>query len=100
MFKRTVLRQMVATYPRARLICLGDNRYGDPRAYTGVCDRIFIRKAIRSNRNIPAEFSGTVFRRYNRAIQSKVVRGVPRRMAHRRHWVVRIPGYTGIRVGR
>jgi hypothetical protein len=100
MFKRTVLRQLVATYPRARLICLGDNRYGDPRAYSGLCDRTFIRRAIGSDRNVPSGFQGMRFRRYDRKMRSAIVQGVPRRLTHRRQWVVRVSGFPGIRVGR
>lgn len=64
-FKVKILRRIRRRFPVARIVCLGDDRFGDAIAYSGRCHASFVRRAVQSSKNVPREFSGERFRRYN-----------------------------------
>jgi hypothetical protein len=54
-FKFRLLRMIRATYPWARVVCVGDNAAGDGYAFRENCDSMFLRRAIPSLRNVPCD---------------------------------------------
>jgi hypothetical protein len=103
-FKRCVLRKLVAAYPYARLLCLGDNRYGDAIAYSDICDRVLIRRipGTSADRNLPPRFDGRVFRRYDRRTLTALLPSEEAAAAEEEEGkgIVYIPSLAGVPVGR
>jgi hypothetical protein len=57
-YKQAVIERIKATYPNAKLIGIGDDKYGDAIAYTNTGVKAFIHDVKPDHANIPKGFSG------------------------------------------
>lgn len=58
-YKLSVLLKLKATYPKAQIFGLGDDKFGDAIAYTKAGAKAYIHDVYPDDHNIPADFSGT-----------------------------------------
>lgn len=75
-FKTARLAELRAAFPKAQLIGLGDDKYGDAIAYTRAGATAFIRDVRPGDDNLPAGFAGTQTRAYDAAFRARVLAAV------------------------
>ncbi len=71
-YKAQRLDQLKATFPKAQIFGLGDDKYGDAVAYTAVQAKTYIHDVRAGDDNIPKHFNGVLTARYDRAFQKRV----------------------------
>lgn len=98
LYKARVLRRVRRAYPQAKLVCIGDDRYGDAYAYTGNCHDTYIRRDRRASSNYPYGFTGQRFRKYDEATERSVAEVAGRASAHGAR--IRVPRIECTPVGR
>ena len=72
-YKTEVLAQLQATFPKARLHELGDDRYGDAQAYHRVGEHAYIHNVRPDQRFVPDGFQGTIVDSYHGAFREQLL---------------------------
>src|SRR5690606_5582506 len=71
-FKSGTLGELQQTFPNAKLFGLGDDKYGDARAYTRAGATAYIRDVASHDANLPANFDGTKVADYSAEFREQV----------------------------
>ncbi len=75
-FKADILGKIIKTFPRAQLLGLGDDNFGDAMAYNNHGIEAFIRDVRAGEDNLPANFHGTQVRDYSPQVAQLVLKQV------------------------